>query len=429
MNGARSTFMRQGYWLTGLAALVLLTASSGTAYAQTPSVDFTSSTVTVKEGAGPADSDNPAVTVMVRVSGLPGGKIGMDDGAPTARQAAINQLGSLTYRLGDDEGGLILATGGLIEVDPATQSPGDLSDELEDTDTIELTLTASEDADWKDDSFTLRVVSDKNINTGSTLQGTIDDDEFVPVAEFSRTSIKIAENSSTTVSVSIKTSGAVGETPTELTGATGPVVLSVSPADAIFAPSAGVTGCPNDPKTAQAAVFVSSPAGMTMYDAMKGELTINNVSAIGGAPQTLTLEACDDMAGFRSPMITLSFKADSLETVAGDVTAGNQLVVNVESDEEIPVVSFFPTDVFINEGGMHDSIISAVGDNNTEVMTVKLSVHEHSDALVDLYLGADKLEAGADGLIEVKLSNGQARVMAKATEDPDLYAGASKKKT
>ena len=34
MNGARSTFMRKGYWLTAFAALVLLAASPGTASAQ-----------------------------------------------------------------------------------------------------------------------------------------------------------------------------------------------------------------------------------------------------------------------------------------------------------------------------------------------------------------------------------------------------------
>ena len=34
MNGARSTFMRKGYWLTALAAIVLLAASPGTALAQ-----------------------------------------------------------------------------------------------------------------------------------------------------------------------------------------------------------------------------------------------------------------------------------------------------------------------------------------------------------------------------------------------------------
>ena len=34
MNGARSIFMRKGYWLTALATAVLLAASSGTALAQ-----------------------------------------------------------------------------------------------------------------------------------------------------------------------------------------------------------------------------------------------------------------------------------------------------------------------------------------------------------------------------------------------------------
>ena len=34
MNGARSIFMRKGYWLTALAAIVLLAASPGTAQAQ-----------------------------------------------------------------------------------------------------------------------------------------------------------------------------------------------------------------------------------------------------------------------------------------------------------------------------------------------------------------------------------------------------------
>ena len=37
MNGARSTFMRKGYWLTALAAIVLLAASPGTARRRSPS--------------------------------------------------------------------------------------------------------------------------------------------------------------------------------------------------------------------------------------------------------------------------------------------------------------------------------------------------------------------------------------------------------
>ena len=52
MNGARSTFMRTGYWLTALAAAVLLAASPGTVSAQTITIDsVTLSPTTVDEGS------------------------------------------------------------------------------------------------------------------------------------------------------------------------------------------------------------------------------------------------------------------------------------------------------------------------------------------------------------------------------------------
>ena len=47
MNGARSIFMRKGYLLTALAAIVLLAASPGTASAQ---VTVTGPATTVTEG-------------------------------------------------------------------------------------------------------------------------------------------------------------------------------------------------------------------------------------------------------------------------------------------------------------------------------------------------------------------------------------------
>ena len=51
MNGVRSIFMRKGYLLTALAAAVLLAASSGTAWAQTVTIDsVTLSPTTVGEG-------------------------------------------------------------------------------------------------------------------------------------------------------------------------------------------------------------------------------------------------------------------------------------------------------------------------------------------------------------------------------------------
>ena len=68
MNGARSTFMRKGYWLTALAAIVLLAASPGTASAQ--SATFSTTSVTVAEGAS-SDMDTGAPQIVnINISGL-----------------------------------------------------------------------------------------------------------------------------------------------------------------------------------------------------------------------------------------------------------------------------------------------------------------------------------------------------------------------
>ena len=75
MNVARSTFVRRGYPLTALAvAVLLLAASSGTAWAQT--IGFSSSRGTLEEGAS-ADNATPApltVTISRR------GNFDKDDG-------------------------------------------------------------------------------------------------------------------------------------------------------------------------------------------------------------------------------------------------------------------------------------------------------------------------------------------------------------
>ena len=89
MNGARSTFMRKGYWLTALAAAVLA-ASPGTALAQ--SVGFVGTSSTMMEGASP-DAKTPApITIDINVSGLTAPLEG-DDGGDLE-----NGLGNLTVR-------------------------------------------------------------------------------------------------------------------------------------------------------------------------------------------------------------------------------------------------------------------------------------------------------------------------------------------
>ena len=83
MNGARSIFMRKGYWLTALAAIVLLAASAGTAYAQ----------VTVTRPATVVEGDTATITVTGKAS-IPG-----DSAVATAVTVTVVELAPicLTY--------------------------------------------------------------------------------------------------------------------------------------------------------------------------------------------------------------------------------------------------------------------------------------------------------------------------------------------
>ena len=68
MNGARSTFMRKGYWLTALAAIVLLAASPGTALAQSVGIrgdEFHDDGARIPRWKTPAP-----ITIDINVSGL-----------------------------------------------------------------------------------------------------------------------------------------------------------------------------------------------------------------------------------------------------------------------------------------------------------------------------------------------------------------------
>ena len=66
MNGSRSTFKRKGYWLTALAAAVLLTASSETAWAQVVSAGDRDISVSVPSRI----NEGETATITVRVTGV-----------------------------------------------------------------------------------------------------------------------------------------------------------------------------------------------------------------------------------------------------------------------------------------------------------------------------------------------------------------------
>ncbi len=452
MNGARTIFRRKGYLLTALAAAVLLAASSGTAWAQTPSVDFEDTSVTVREGAvDPATNDtgNPHVSVNVIVSGLPSGAIGTSSaGVDTPRREAIKVLGSLTFSVAqqtdtevsqislvveevDQEPVLVpVELIGRPEDDDALKNPLEKALELDDK--IRLTLSAAapvEDTNWNDESFTVSVTSDSSrvVNIGRPLQGTIKDKEWTPVASFgeSRT-IRLTEGSERELKVSVgkpRTSNPNKPTMPVLF----PLIVDVSPADAftVFGgPVPAIKTCKDSPTP----VFIKVAEGETprTQTYRNGKLTLEDLDVLFGndvpaAPQTFTLVACPEKGDFGDFTITLSFNEKSLMTDAGSVTAGPSLMIEVRNDDAIPTLSFTPTDVTIDEGDSVSTVLLAEGENANQVGMVKLMVE--GDAMVDLYRDGEMLEE-MDGYVMVNLGGStKVRLTAMSLSDPDLMDG------
>ena len=132
MNGARTTFMRRGYLLTALSALLLLAASAGTASAQ--GVDGGSVQLTVPQRV--AEGDDVVVTVQGTA---------MVDSLDTT---AANRTITVTVALGTDEtvntGASGLPSKGLFENDRA----GQIDDvDIVSNPTVELVFPATTSTD------------------------------------------------------------------------------------------------------------------------------------------------------------------------------------------------------------------------------------------------------------------------------------------
>ena len=438
MNGVRSISMRKGYLLTALVAAVLLAASSGTAYAQTPSLDFESPTVTVREEASgePApDNTNPWVRVNLMVSGLPSGPIGTSlVTGDTPRRKAIKALGTLSF-VGNsaatgsqiaftvEEGGADAMLSGVAVEDGLNA----LEMALELDDAITLTLTSeTEDDNWNDEAFTVSVTSNSSrvVNIGRPLQGTIKDKEWTPVASFDKSgTITLAEGSQRVLMVSVGASKGIREPSLtanrpEIPTGSGALKVDVSPANAVSVEGSGdVTGCTNSP----APVVISSDGTLTYANGM---LTLNGLDALfgadadGAAPQMITLKACPKSGDFGDVTVMLSFNGRSLMTASGSVAAGPDVMIGVENDDPVPTLSFTPTDVTIDEGASTSTVLLAEGEGADKVGMVKLMVE--GDAMVDLYQGDMMLEE-MDGYVMVDLDgNMSVRLTAMSLSDPDL---------
>ena len=149
--------------------------------------------------------------------------------------------------------------------------------------------------------------------------------------------------------------------------------------------------------------------------------------AAPGLTADFEIMGCGDGAGIQDPYITLTIMESNLvgTTTAlrtnGNFAIGPPLMVAIDSDEAVPTLSFSPTDVEIDEGGMTSTVLLAEGPNADDVDMVKLSVE--GDAMVSLMQDGEMLEE-MDGHVYVDLDgNSSVRLTAMSHSDPDLMDG------
>ena len=395
MNGVRSTFMRRGYLLTALAALLLLAASAGTASAQ--SVGFSQTTGTVIEGVEANDAQGRQFRVKITRSPRP--------------QQGDDNVGTVSIVTTPEDA----TTAGWAITHPTNGSNDSIAFDINNESTLVITQT-EDNTNWKSEKLTIALrAAGANTSIGAPLVVQSQDNEVQPSAMFTRNSIRLTENSSTTLAVKVGV-GTGQLAPTEalnlLSGDANTIQMSVTPATAfLLAAQGGVATL----------TIAGSPAAPVAN--MPGIYNVGDIATAAGADGiALGIMAHDDMSGFQNPEITLAFVAKSLMgRAAGDITAGASAMIRIESDEEIPTLSFSPTDVTINEGESVETVLIAEGAHGSEVMKVKLMVE--GDADVSLMQG-DKMLEEMDGHVYVDLgTSNSARLTAMSHESRELADG------
>ena len=406
--------------LATLAAATLL-ASVGTALAQSPRVSFSPSSGSVSEGAtAQADSEHPLLIVTVRAWNLPAGPAGEgDNGQPTARQQAIDELGEIT-----------IETEGIGRREAATISPVYDTHTALDEDTVfassdrfQLTVTPVQDGDSLNDEFTLRLRSTEAISTGSAFRGTVIDDDPLGTATFSHTDIRVFEES--TAELRIRLTAAQGRSlPTRFdTRGNADIVLAVTPGAAVR-----VEACPTEGDRSNALRVWSETETLARGPGW-GEVTIDkDISEYAQAPAELRLTACGDMTEFRDSRFTLAFKESSLHTRAGRIAAGPPAVIQVRNDDPLPTVSLAPPEIAVDEGKTRTFAIAAEGRLAGAVMRVGVAVA--GEALISLWQDGARLRANAGRIHTVALGeNAISKLTIRADADETLADNQTKAAT
>ena len=446
--------MRTGYWLTALAAIVLLAASPGTASAQ--SVGFVgSSSRTMEEGASPAMTTAAPIEVEFRISGL---VLAGDDADPAALGVLRIQHNADVAPPGTGDAGIRTAANRRIWIDsnsPALDetmfdmgdfvmgdqaaAPHDNLYGLDPTDAIPydangvvklVIIDPGGDGDWVNTKFTMTLRADANGVSPSpaAVTVTMTDGDPQPTVSFSRTSLALTEETQTATPVSIKLgAGKTGTTddPAGMSELMNTIRFTTSPKGAAVFETC-VKGKDDD----VIALTFDPDNGITKVtdkdDTWEVTGRAGQIPAVDGA-LTIAIEACGDMSGFTDEMVTFSFVAKSLEGLPdglGDVGAGADLVVTVRSvGEDKPEVTFSTTSLSIAEGDTSTVAIIADGKLGPEVGSVTVSVSDDG-AMLSLLQGMDMLDADEDGMYEVELGDSANTILTvMADDDPALDDG------
>ncbi len=421
MNGARTTFMRRGYLLTALAAVVLLAASPGTASAQ--SVGFEQSSATITEGATRATTDPVHVELAVRRTGI--------TDSPDNRAS----LGTLSLNHNGLAVGITVSVVRGGGYDGATGS--NITFNNNDHEVLLRLESTAANTQWMDREFVMELVSDNlsaNLATRRFVM-TITDVHTQPTVKFTNARMRLTQGSKTSGSVMIDR----GRDPrTQVNAAT---LGTAFPASSImFTTSGGVVGS----ACSTMAAPVNPPPVLIVTDPDTGNANVtgpdaNGVFTIVRSGQDLTasatyaeidFEACPSDT-FKNTEIMVSFVGRSLRG-AGSPSPGTlaaaSATVEILSNEPTPTVGFVPTDIAIPEGGSTRVVLAADGPKGAEVMMVKLSVE--GDAMVSLMNeDGDTLEE-MNGYVMVDLGNSaNVKLTAMSHSDPDLMDGEMKSKT
>ena len=215
MNGARSIFMRKGYLLTALAAIVLLAASAGTAYAQVtvtrPAkvVEGEAATITVTGKASiPADTVATAVTLTVTATSEGDendvsqnlGKVATlrfpaNTNASGGEAITSTQTATLTVQTNHDPDAedetimLGYTLGGVGDLDNAVgggalaegDNPGTFTIDDDETQTYVFTVTTKDPEEATDIAATLKAVP-AHVDGTATLTLHLDDPDYTLTA-------------------------------------------------------------------------------------------------------------------------------------------------------------------------------------------------------------------------------------------------------